>query len=413
MEAIEKLRRARIQIQQENPFFAYLSLYLKFNEAKSGELPDWAGAGVNAKGEFTYNKEFVDKLGDKELRGVIVHEILHLSFLHLTRLGAKIPEKWNIACDIVVNYILKQNGFSLPEGCLETDYKHSITVFGQEINNVDKKTPEIIYDELKFKVGKVKGMIAVPSNDKEGKGFDFHDYNKNGKDGLTEEEKREAEKEWKERLSEAYVTAQQAGKVPAGIDRLIGKIHQAELNWKSLLLREVQNVIPYNYTYSKPFKSSFSTGYYMPDIEKEEIDIVVGVDVSGSIGKKEYTDFISEIIGMARAFRGKIKIRFLTHDVTVHNDYIVENGNIEKLKTLKIDGGGGTSHKPIMEYISDKVRKCKLAIFLTDGYSDLQNIDLDKYNFRKIFVIQQNGNEDCIKDKIKNRVLKLKGEYYD
>jgi predicted metal-dependent peptidase len=176
-------------------------------------------------------------------------------------------------------------------------------------------------------------------------------------------------------------------------------------------LKEVQNVLPYDYSYAKPFKSSFSTGYFMPDVSKEMINVVVGIDVSGSIGLKEYADFASEVIGMAQAFRNRITIRFLTHDVTVHNDYVVENGNVDKIRKLKIDGGGGTSHKDIMDYIQNKVKNAKLAIFLTDGYSDLENIKLDDYHFKKIFVIQQNGRDDCIKDKNRNKVIRLKGEY--
>ena len=429
MEAIDKIRRAKIQIQSENPFFAYLSLYLKFREAKKGELPEYAGMGVNARGDCIYNKEFVDNLSDKELMGVITHEILHLCFLHLLRLGNRNMEKWNISADIIVNFILKQNSFELPKGGLETDYDNPIMIFGQKIEDVDKKTPEQIYDELKFKVKKNK-IICVGKGKEgegkgEGKGFDYHDYSANeksnkdkdkkGKDnkesGLSEDERRELEKEWKERLTEAYTCSKIAGKIPAGIERLLGDIHKSEINWRSILLREVQNTIPWNFTYAKPFKSSFSTGYFMPDIEKEMIDIVVGVDVSGSIGKEEYTDFVSEIIGMARAFRGRINIRFLTHDVEIKNDYVVENGNIEKIKKLKIDGGGGTSHKQILNYISEKIRGAKLAIFLTDGYSDLEDIDLNKFRFKKIFVIQQNGKEDCIKDKTTNKVLRLKGKY--
>ena len=236
LEAIEKIRKARILIQSENPFFAYLSLYLKFEEDK-GKLPPWGGMGVNAKGECLYKKDFVEELGDEELKGVIVHEILHLSFLHLMRLGNREMPYWNVATDIVVNHILSQNGFSLPEGCLKSDYCNKIEVFGQVIEDIDKKTPEMIYDEFKIiKRGKGKGKAGEDGFG----GFDYHEYGEG--ESLSEEERRELEKEWKDRVTEAYVTAQQCGKVPAGVERLIDKIHKSELNWRNILLREVQNV---------------------------------------------------------------------------------------------------------------------------------------------------------------------------
>ena len=60
LETLDKLRRARIQIQKSNPFFAYLSLYLKFRESKEEEIPKYAGMGVSADGWLIYKKEFVD-----------------------------------------------------------------------------------------------------------------------------------------------------------------------------------------------------------------------------------------------------------------------------------------------------------------------------------------------------------------
>ena len=394
---LEKISKARIQIQAENPFFAYLSLYLKFREAKEGELTG-GGMGVNARGDCVFNKEFVEGLDDEELKGVIVHEIMHLAFLHLLRLGHRIPLLWNIATDIIVNNLVTENNFKLPKGCLLSDYTHEITIFGQKIKDTNKKTPEMIYDEFKFKFKKGDGPIGPG-------GFDEHFYD----DGKADEEK-DLEKQWKERLTDAYVTAKQAGKLPAGIERMMDKIHKNEINWRTVLLREVQKAIPSDYTYIKPHKISFSTGVYFPNVSKEMIDIVVGVDVSGSVDKQTYADFVSEVVGMSKAFRNKINIRFITHDYKVQNDYKVENGNVEKIIKLRINGGGGTSHKDILEHIKEKVKHARLAIFLTDGYSDLDRIDLDDYNFKKLFVLQKNGTDKQI-DKTKCKILQLKGDY--
>ena len=122
LETSDKLKRARIQMMRVNPFFSYLSLYLKFKEDKENKLPKYAGMGVSADGWLIYKKEFVDKLTEQELVGVIVHEILHLSFLHLTRRGTREPLVWNIAADVCVNHIVKENGYTLPQGCIVSDY---------------------------------------------------------------------------------------------------------------------------------------------------------------------------------------------------------------------------------------------------------------------------------------------------
>jgi len=173
------------------------------------------------------------------------------------------------------------------------------------------------------------------------------------------------------------------------------------VNWRTLLIKHIQAHLPYDYTYSKPSKKSISAGFYMPNYLKEKIKVMVGVDMSGSIGKKEVADFMSEVVGIANAYQDRIEMTLLTHDVDVHDEFRLENGVAEKVKKLKLHGGGGTSHEPILEKIKDKYKDTKIAIFLTDGYSDLERINLDNYNFSKIFVLDKHGKHD----------LKLKGNY--
>ena len=197
----------------------------------------------------------------------------------------------------------------------------------------------------------------------------------------------------KTKLEEAVMYAKKKGDIPDGMERIFAELHESKVNWKVLLRRYLMSYIPRDYTYAKPSKKSISVGVYMPDTLKEKIDVAIGIDVSGSIGQKELTDFISEIVGMAREFRETIGMRLFIHDVAVSGDYKVENGNVAKIKQIKINGGGGTSHVEVMNIIKDKVRNCKVAVFLTDGESDLQDINMKSYPFAKIFVLSKDGTD--------------------
>lgn len=401
------ITRAKIQIQKKNSFFAYLSLFLKFKESK--DLPEWAGMGVDIKGNCYYRKEFVDEITNgnntDKLEGVIAHEILHLALLHLSRVGTRDRDGWNFATDLTINTLLKSNGFSLPDGVLMPDYNNVFDCGNKKvIKDIDKKTAEQIYDE--FPKVKKKGNTYVLSNGKgkgkNGKGdkklgesFDEHIHGK----GMTAKEKKEAEKEWLGKVSEAITNSRMRGDMPFGLERMIGDLHKEQIDWKSLLQKYIMNMIPYDYTYAKPHKKSVSVGEYMPDNLKEKIDVCVCIDVSGSVGQKELNDFLSEIIGMARAFQERINMRLLTHETEIKNDYEITNGSIEKIKGLKIEGGGGTSHIQPFNFIRDNVRDCKAVIFLTDGYSDLDEIEFNDYPFEKIFVINKGGSDNQLKDK--------------
>jgi predicted metal-dependent peptidase len=404
----ERLTRARIKLQARNPFFSYLSFYLKFKESK--ELPEWAGMGVNPTGDLFYRKEFVDKLTDEQLIGVLCHEILHLALLHLLRRANRQLEGWNIACDLVTNSMLKKQGFDLPDGVLVTQYD-DFNIGKIKIKNVSEKTAEQIYDELPKEFQQQQKQIAVTF---QLKGFDEHDENENegegkGKGGsvIGEARRNALENEWQNRIEEAYVNAKARGNVPDGIERYIGELRKAQISWKALLQKYTINEIPSDYTWAKKSKKSMATGYYMPDTIKEKIDVIVSIDTSGSIGKEEMTEFISEIIGIAKAYSQQINMRLLTHDCEIHDDYEVRNGNIEQIKKLQIHGGGGTSHKKVFSFVKDKIRNAKVLICQTDGESDIDEINFEDYRFKKIFVISKNGTDRQLGGK-NCKIIKLK-----
>ena len=242
-------------------------------------------------------------------------------------------------------------------------------------------------------------------NQKEGKGdgdnegrFDQHIE---GNERLGEKERRELEKQWADRTREALVVSKMKGDTPAGINRLIGKLHEEKINWKALLNQFIIKQIPYDFTYGSCHKKSISVGTYMPNVLKEKIDINIMVDLSGSVGQKEYADFMSEIIGIARAFQDRIDMGVYSHDTEIYDNGLVRNGNIEKLKEMELKGGGGTSFERPLEYFKKNNINPKCLIWLTDGYGD----SFDKTNFPILWILTEGGTDRYIKDK--GQVIKL------
>jgi len=413
----QRFKKAKIKLQSKNPFFSYLSLYLEEKEAKKKELPDWAGMGVNIKGELFYSKKFVDKISDDELMSVLVHEILHLSLLHLLRLNNRNREGWNIACDLVVNHILEQNNFHLPKDCVKPKYdyggKTSSYIFeiGKKIiQKVEEKTAEQIYDELPkgFKIPSNRGYYIVMGggdNNEKGKGTELKGFDEHilG-EGLSKAQADKLKEEWENRISEAYINAKQRGDLPVGMERLIGKLHKEKIDWRTALRRFIVNEIPSDYSWCKPSKKSIACGYYLPDIVKEKVEIIIVIDTSGSVGQKELVDFLSEIIGMSKAYQDKIDMRLITCDCEIHEDLEVKNGNISKIKQLRGLGGGGTSFIRAIDYIKEKNYKPKCLVYLTDGYGD----EIKKQNYDIIWVLSKNGSDELIKNK--GKVIKLEDE---
>jgi len=382
----DKINKAKISITYSNPFFAYLSLYLNIEEDKYGIIPENAGMAVTPNGHLYYRKEFVDKISDRQLLGVLTHEILHLALLHLVRLGKKNMFKWNFSTDLAVNTILLKNGYELPMG-LKPNNKNEFIALGKTIKNIDAKSAEEIYEELP-EIPEDKKTIYVT--------FDIHGkgevIDENGKIiELTESELQKIETEWFNKIQTAMVMSQQRGSLPLGLERYVDDLKKAEINWRVVLRRFIQQVMPNDYTWLKSSKRGRALDIYLPSTIKEKINIAIGVDTSGSIEQKELTKFLSEIISIANTYKQFIDMRIFFHDFEVQNDYMIKNGNIGQIMAMKPRGGGGTSHKPLLEKIKKEMKNCKCVVCFTDGCSDIEEIKLKDYKFTKLFIINKHG----------------------
>ena len=226
--------------------------------------------------------------------------------------------------------------------------------------------------------------------------FDIHGkgevVDENGKIvELTESELQKIETEWFNKIQTAMVMSQQRGRLPAGLERYVDELKKAEINWRVVLRRFIQQSIPNDYSWMKSSKRGRALGIYLPSTTKEKVSIAVGVDTSGSIEQKELTKFLSEIISIANTYKQMIDMRIFFHDFEVQSDYMIKNGNIAQIMAMKPRGGGGTSHKPLMEKIKKEIKDCKCLVCFSDGCSDIEEIKLNNYKFAKLFIINKHG----------------------
>jgi predicted metal-dependent peptidase len=408
----DMISKTKIGLRKMSPFFSYLVEHLRIKETK--EVPT---AGVDKKSNLYVNPDFIKSLGqDNNSRaqmfmGVFVHEVMHLALKHPDRCSlrevtvsgknARDVKLFNVATDIVINNILVQNGFNLPsEGLIPSE--DSITVFGKiKIDNISEKCAEDIYEELKTEIqkgikdGSIKtqkgsgGMdldmdIPNPTNhdkwDSEGDGGgsgEGEEKEEKGK-GKGKPDKGEGVPEtkgvdWTEALAKANTFAKMQGHSPLGLGVEYHSIHKAKIKWNNILKKEVARSIPFDMTYAKPNRHYlWMNDIYMPTSTGESVKVLASIDTSGSISERELSDFISELIGISRTYRGQVEFRVLSHDTIVHDDILITNGKGEKaLKQMKLHGGGGTDHNQLYDYIVEKgyARDTKLLISFTDGYS--------------------------------------------
>jgi predicted metal-dependent peptidase len=395
----DRISKSKISLHKKNPFFSYLVEHLYFIEKEAVIT-----MGVDEKSRCYYNAKFVDSLDSSVLDGVLTHEVMHLALRHPARgkdrrnITVNGTTLWNIAADISINHLLIENGFSLPN-CGIIPRGGSVTVFGVTIDNIGDKATEEIYEELKAQLksqaqqsgkGKGKGQgddentITVSGfGPNEGKGFDEHVWGEGSGAGESEEGKegKEASGEgeevpkgnvnWEKKIAEAYHHAKMIGKTPAGFEREMEDLHKHKLNWRAILRKTVSSKLPYDLTYRRPNKKYLWGDIYQPSFTGEKIKVVCSIDTSGSMSEKDLADIISELLGISRSF-SQVEFRLLTHDTDVHDDILISYNQEQKLKRIKVHGGGGTSHVPLYKYVQDKRygKETKLLISFTDGYSE-------------------------------------------
>ena len=379
----ERFTRCIIQLSKERPYFSHILYYFKFVEAK--DLPLVTPIGVNEDGIVVYNPKFIKKVREEELKNILCHEVLHITFKHLERRGRRNPIIWNIVADLKVNETLAKENIYIETGIYEIE-----GILDRE--TIEKSTTEALYDKL-MKAKKEGNFIPSISNGRsEYETLDKHIYPEDeGKEiesrGKEIARIREQQRkiDWDKVIREAYVRGKQHGKIPAGLERYLDGLLQTRLPWRTLLQKYIVREIPVDYTWERPHKRSFNLGYYLPSVKKERVDVVIAIDTSGSISDLEYRVFMSEVIGILSSFpiiRGTmIQCDADIQQVTEINEttkYELLNGPIKR------KGYGGTDFRPVFKWIRENRPNTKILIYLTDLFGTFPK--KDKVNHRTIWV---------------------------
>ena len=133
-EAARALSRARAALITREPFFGSLVLGLRL-EADETCRQLWTDGTT-----LGYHPAFAAGISQEKLVGALAHEALHLACGHHARRRHRDPRLWNEACDVVINDILLQAGFRLPEGAVSRPEYAGLPV-------------ESVYRELLFRQG--------------------------------------------------------------------------------------------------------------------------------------------------------------------------------------------------------------------------------------------------------------------
>ncbi|HUS92171.1 MAG TPA: VWA-like domain-containing protein [Phycisphaerae bacterium] len=113
--ARDRLIKARTQMLWQAPFFAHRALHLELAEAPG--LPTAATEGKH----LWYNPTWIQEQTDSALKGLWVHEVLHIVNEHQRRRAERSPDDWNKAADLAIYHDTIDSGFELPDNDAPAD----------------------------------------------------------------------------------------------------------------------------------------------------------------------------------------------------------------------------------------------------------------------------------------------------
>jgi predicted metal-dependent peptidase len=360
-----RIQKARTALILDHPFFGSLLFRLKGRECRS--IKTMATDGVS----LYYNPDFVETLNAATLAGTLAHEVMHPALHHHVRRSGRDPGKWNEACDFAINPLLVDAGLTLPDGVLIDDrfrrmsaeqiYNILANEAAQDSGSKDNDNkPEGEGSKNEQTLGAQEDELSAPVTEG-GIGQVIDAPPPNQETPTVEEQARE----WDIAVNQAATVARQAGKVPAGLNRVLEGPAEASVDWREMLRRLWSDTIPADYSWMRPNRRHVWAGVYLPGVIREGVDeMAIAVDCSGSVDVRQLRLFEAEVRSILEGQRPQ-RVHVLYFDSEVQK---VETYAAGQQIDLKPVGGGGTEFGPCFEWLEEHGIRPQTLVFMTDLY---------------------------------------------
>lgn len=336
IQANKQLDRAKAQLMSRPNCAFFTSLVFSFKHKW-----DWDCANFRTNGvEIHHNPMFfLSSTPDGRVYNLI-HPTLHVAYAHIFRRGPRWLAPWNDACDHLVNLIMKERGFVLPEGALCDDqyanmagehiYNEVLNQFGQD-GDPDNRYRDIMEPPLGIDKGDQQSKID-------------------------------------EALIRAQIRSRQEGDLPGTIpgnfEFVLEQLLNPKLPWERVLAKYVHEVAgKSDYSWQRPSRRYLSQGIWMPSLVGKGIDhLAAFLDISSSVTDDDFTQQVSEVASIFRMLSPK-RITLITFNTGITK--VQEIQSLKELMNAQFVGRGGTKIHEVEDWIIQN--KPALSLVFSDG----------------------------------------------
>ena len=407
-QTVRRMIEARALLVRDYPFFGHLSMGLQLACAP-------CETACTDGSRLIFDPEFAEKLSERELQFVILHEVMHCVLKHCIRGKNLHSLLYNIACDIVVNSTILDmwglngdggNGFGIGNG---KDFGSGRGKNGKDSKVLDKIGYAGTLDrENSIRGGAVSREKSIPGTgvpedihetDEENRQADVPDISFFDRHDLWQGicDKTQLGDDWNGRIRNAIKECGNFTGMPQSIRKVVQELaERTGLDWKQLL-HDFLQFDQYDYTFVSPDRRYAEADVYLPAFNVDEDDgsandIWVCVDTSASISEEELACAMTEILDAMRQVRLKGKVSFFDSNITEPKPFETET----ELKVITPSGGGGTSLQIIFDYLQERIypELPKAILVFTDGYAWWPE-EKDALEVPVLWLISKVGKDDA------------------
>ena len=290
-----------------------------------------------------FNPDFVEKLDNAELFGLVLHEALHVVLMHMWRRGDRVMRLWNYANDAIINAYILSRGYSLPAGGVHVRWV------------TESMGSETVYARLK----KDEEEAGEPKYD--AGGFD-------GEGDISDAPNEATKSDLEATIAAAAQMAKDCGHTSGLIESILKSVGKPSIDWRDELRALLTSAAANDYSYRRPSRWFISQGLYLPSLHSDALGgLLIAIDSSGSMSQKELAQIAAEV-EQIKADMNPEFIEVVYCDTQVKN---TQRFDREDTVELKCTGGGGTRFRPVFDYLANMTDKVEGLVYFTDMEGNL------------------------------------------
>lgn len=348
-----KLERAYKKILIENSFYGIFLLGFSKIVDESVETACVRRKGINC--ELVINPKYWETQDDTQQINLLLHEVHHIIFQHMF-MWDSFPNKQvlGLAADCEVNSYLSNldNTWIVPSLWQLPDKQG--TKFYYE-NILKQESPQ------QQSGGSGNGNNSQNNNSNLKTKDDHSQWKKDFQD-CSDAEKQLIQNQINQQIkSAAEQTIKTRGTIPAELQDIVNdllKVKPRIFDWKAYFRRMLGSIYDINLKKTRR-KESIRFPGAAGIKHKKKVSILVAVDTSGSVNKRELEDFFSEITHIYKA-GARITILECDSKISANYEYTGKwDGTVH--------GRGGTDFKPVIDYYRKNLKDYAALVYFTDG----------------------------------------------